>query len=192
MGAIRCDRTTLLALKRADPRFIRERFNVVLERLVCELRGLPCIPLEEASPDRKSIMASRSFGRPVETRDELAEAVATFTARAAEKLRGQGLAAGRIIVFVHTNRFRADEPQHQAVQPVGLPMATADTGALIAAAKRGLGAIYRPGYRYKKAGILLLDLVAAASVQGSLFDAADTALGGRYARDRCAEPALCP
>ena len=68
-----------LALKRADPRFIRERFNVVLERLVLELRGMPCIALEEVTPDRKSIMASRSFGRTVETRQELEEAVATFT-----------------------------------------------------------------------------------------------------------------
>ena len=61
-----------------------------------ELRGVACITLEEAPPDRKSIMASRSFGRTVETRQELEVTVATFTSRAAEKLRGQGLAAGRI------------------------------------------------------------------------------------------------
>ena len=106
--------TTPLALKQSDPRFIRERFNVVLERLVLELRGVPCISLEEAPPDRKSIMASRSFGRTVETREELEEAVATYTSRAAEKLRGQGLAANRIVVFAHTNRFRPDDPQYGA------------------------------------------------------------------------------
>ena len=140
--------TTPLALKQADPRFIRKRFNVVLERLVLELRGVACISLEEAPPDRKSIMASRSFGRTVETHAELQEAVATYTTRAAEKLRGQGLAAGRIVVFAHTNRFRLDDPQYDAVQGVSLPVATADTGKLIAAARRGLGAIYRHGYRY--------------------------------------------
>jgi DNA polymerase V len=186
--------TTPLALKQADPRFIRERFNVVLERLVLELRGVPCISLEEAPPDRKSIMASRSFGRTVETRAELEEAVATYTSRAAEKLRKQGLAANRITVFAHTNPFKAEEPQYTAQQPVTLPIATADTGTLIAAARRGLGAIYRPGYRYKKAGIMLLDLVPAATVQGALFDRPDTAqsqarmravdaLNRRYGRD---------
>src|SRR4051812_43996641 len=166
--------TTPLALKQADPRFIRERFNVVLERLVLELRGVACILLEEAPPDRKSVMASRSFGRTVDTQAELQEAVATYTTSAAEKLRRQGLAAGRIVVFAHTNRFRPDEPQYDAVQGVSLPVATADTGKLITAARRGLGAIYRHGYRYKKVGILLLDLVPAVAVQGDLFDAADT------------------
>jgi DNA polymerase V len=185
---------TPLALKQADPRFIRERFNVVLERLVQELRGVPCISLEEAPPDRKSIMASRSFGRAVETRDELEEAVATYTSRAAEKLRGQGLAANRITVFAHTNRFKPEERQYAAQQPVTLPVATSDTGKLIAAAKRGLSAIWRPGYRYKKAGVMLLDLVPAASVHGALFDAPDTprsrarmraldALNRRFGRD---------
>ena len=113
--------TSPLALKQSDPRFIRERFNVVLERLVLELRGIACMSLEEAPPDRKSIMASRSFGRTVESREELEEAVAAYTSRAAEKLRGQGLAAGRITVFAHTNRFRPDEPQYEGVQPVDAP-----------------------------------------------------------------------
>ena len=186
--------TTPLALKQTDPRFIRERFSVVLERLVLELRGVPCISLEEAPPDRKSIMASRSFGRTVETREELEEAVATYTSRAAEKLRGQGLAATRITVFALTNRFKPGDPQYAGQQPVTLPVATSDTGKLIAAARRGLGAIWRPGYRYKKAGIMLLDLVPPASVQGALFDRPDTprsrarmramdALNRRYGRD---------
>ena len=166
--------TTPLMLKRADPRFIHERFSVVLERLVQELRGVPCISLEEAPPDRKSIMASRTFGRAIETRAELEEAVATYASRAAEKLRGQGLAANRITVFAHTNRFKPEERQYTAERAVTLAIATADTGKLIAAAKRGLGAIWRPGYRYKKAGIMLLDLVPAASVQDALFDRPDT------------------
>jgi DNA polymerase V len=105
----------------------------------------------------------------------LEEAVAAYTSHAAEKLRGQGLAANRITVFAHTNRFKPEDAQYAAQQPVTLPVASADTGKLIAAAKRGLGAIWRPGYRYKKAGIMLLDLVPAASVQGALFDRPDTA-----------------
>jgi DNA polymerase V len=103
--------TTPLALKQSDPRFIREQFTVVLERTVLELQGVPCIALEDAAPDRKSIMASRSFGGPVKSRVELEQAVATYCARAAEKLRRQQLATAHLTVFIHTNRFREDQRQ---------------------------------------------------------------------------------
>lgn len=104
---------TPLALKGADSRFIRERFSVMLERIVRELNGIPCMALEEETPDRKSIMASRSFGRAVETLPELHEAVATYTARAAEKMRRQKLATAQLMVFIRnrcgrsTWRYRA-------------------------------------------------------------------------------------
>jgi DNA polymerase V len=78
---------TPLDLKRGDPWLIRERLGVVTARLALELRGVPCLGLEHEIPDRKSIMASRSFGRPVTALAELREAVACYTARAAEKLR---------------------------------------------------------------------------------------------------------
>jgi DNA polymerase V len=164
-----------LALKRTDPRFLRERFGVVLERLVRELRGTPCLALEDAEPERKSLIVSRSFAWPVTSRQELAEAVAAFAIRAAEKMRRWALAASRLIVFAHTDRFRPAEPQYDAVQPAALPVATADTGKLIGAALRALAALYRPGFRYKKAGVIFLDLVAAGRVTGGLFDAPDSA-----------------
>ena len=167
--------TNALMLKQADPKFIRERFSVVLERTVMELCGVPCIALEEAPPDRKSIMASRSFGKMVETRQQMEEAVATYTARAAEKLRRQHLACARLVVFVQTNRFRPQDRQYAREQAVNLPVATADTAKLIAAAERGLAAIWRDGLRYKKAGVMLLDLACADTVQGGLFDAPDDA-----------------
>jgi DNA polymerase V len=162
-----------LALKRADPGFLRQHFNVVVERLVRELCGVPCLALEDAVPARKSLIVSRSFGRPVTSRQELAEAVATFTARAAEKMRRQALAVSRLMVFVHTDRFRPAEPQYDGVQPVALPVATADTGKLIGAALGALAVIYRPGLGYKKAGVMFLDLIPAANVSGGLFDAPD-------------------
>lgn len=164
-----------LALKRTDPRFLRQHFNVVVERLVRELQGVPCIALEDTAPDRKSLIVSRSFGQFVTVQTELAEAVATFTARAAEKMRGQGLAVARLMVFVHTDRFRPADPQYSAVQPVALPVATADTGKLIGAALRALTVLYRPGFRYKKAGVIFLDLVPAGKVMDGLFDAPDSA-----------------
>lgn len=186
--------TNPLALKRSDPRFIRERFGVVLERLVLELRGTPCITFEEAPPDRKSIMVSRSFREMIDAREELEEAVATYAARAAEKMRGESLAANRLMVFAHTNHFRPQDAQYDAVRHVAFPVATADTAKLIGAARRGLAALYRRGYRYKKAGVILLDLTPARKAQSGLFDAADStasnarmravdALNQRYGRD---------
>jgi DNA polymerase V len=179
--------TNPLMLKQADARFIRERFSVVLERTVTELRGIACIETEDAPPSRKSIMASRSFGQAVYARQEMEEAVATYTARAAVKLRRQQLAASRLVVFVMTNRFRPQDAQYSREQTVHLPVATADTGKLIAAAQRGLAAIWREGFRYKKAGVMLLELSAVATVQGGLFDRPDDA---RTKARMCAMDAL--
>lgn len=185
---------TPLQLRDADPRFIRDRFSVVMERMVLELRGIPCIDLERSRPDNKSIMASRSFGRPVESLHEMQEAVASYVSRAAEKLRRQDLAAGQLIVFVNTNRHRPQDAQYYATRPVRLPIATADTSRLVRAALHGLACVWKPGFRYKKAGVILLDLVQAGSVQGNLFTLPDSpnsqtlmaALDGlnrRYGRD---------
>jgi DNA polymerase V len=142
-------------------------------RLALELRGVPCLDLERDIPDRKSIIASRSFGRPVTTLADMREAVAAYTARAAEKLRRQHLATAHLMVFVETNRFKPDDRQHSAARAVQLPVATSDSGKLIGAALAGLKSIWRDGYRYKKAGVMLLDLHPAAAVQEGLFDKAD-------------------
>ena len=108
--------------------------SVVMERMVYELQGFPCISLEHAPPDRKMIIASRSFGQRVSTRHELEEAVTTFTGRAAEKLRRQALACGRLAVFVTTDEHRPRDPQYAAERAHNLPVATADTGKLNRAA----------------------------------------------------------
>jgi DNA polymerase V len=164
---------TPLDLKRGDPWLIRERLPVVTMRLALGLRGVPCLDLERDVPDRKSIMASRSFGRPVTRVAELREAVASYAARAAEKLCRQNLATANLMVFVETNRFKPDEAQHHAARTVHLPVATSDSGKLIGAVLAGLKSIGRGGYRYKKAGVMLLDLHPAAMVQEGLFDKAD-------------------
>lgn len=130
--------------------------------------------LDEGTPDRKSIMASRSFGRPVTTFQELREAVSSYASRAAEKMRRQHLATAHLVVFVQTNRFKPDEPQYDASRAVRLPVATADTGRLLKAAGHALKAIWRPGFSYKKAGVILLDLSPASRVQGDLWDQPDS------------------
>jgi DNA polymerase V len=162
-----------LDLKRADPRFIRQRFSVVMERMVHELRGVACMPLEEIVPDRKNIMCSRSFGRPIEARPEMEEAVSTYAARAAEKMRRQKLAAPSLMVFLETNSFRPQDAQYHASRILSLPVASADTGKIIRAALAGLSAMWREGFRYKKAGVMLLDLLPASKVQSGLFDRPD-------------------
>ena len=167
--------STPLKLRDADPRFVRGHFSVVMERVVYELRGMPCIGLEEVTPDRKSIVSSRSFGRPVTQPAELAEAVRVYTSRAAYKARRQGLAVAAIGVFVETNRFKPELPQYNATRSMRLSVATADTGRLIKAALRLLAMIYRPGFTYKKAGVMFLDLVPAGQVQAALFERPDDA-----------------
>jgi DNA polymerase V len=114
------------------------------------MQGIPCIELEEAPPDRKTIMASRSFGRMVTERRGMEEAVASYAARAAEKMRRQQLAAGRLMVFVQTNAFRPQDSQYARERMVTLPIATADTGTIIAAAQRGLAAIWPPASTTRK------------------------------------------
>ena len=164
---------TPLALRQADPKFVRLRTSVVMERMVLELQGVPCLSLEDAPADKKMILASRSFGRRVTTRRELEEAVTTFTARAAEKLRRQDLACGRVTTFAHTDRHRPQDRQYAAERSVSLAVASADTGKLNRAAVLALDAIWRPGFEYKKAGIMMTDLRLAREVQGGLFDRPD-------------------
>jgi DNA polymerase V len=94
------------------------------------------------------------------------EAVASYTARAAEKLRRQRLATAHLMVFIETNRFGPDDAQRCASRPVHLPVATSDSGKLIGAALAGLTSMWRDGDRYEKAGVVLLDLHPAAAVQG--------------------------
>ncbi len=189
--------TTPLELRAADVQWIRSEFSVVMERMVLELRGIPCIEFEHETPDRKSIMASRSFGRPVETFGEMQEAIATYVSRAAEKMRRQDLITTALQVFVNTNRFRTQDAQYYGQHTVHLPVGTSDTGRLIRAALHGLSCIWKDGPRYKKAGVVCLDLHRADSVQAGLFHMPDTparqdlmarldGLNSRYGRDTVA------
>jgi DNA polymerase V len=160
---------TVKQLRDADSKTLRREFSVVLERTVLELRGIACVELEEAAPNKQQIICSRTFGRYVYSLDELNEAVAGYLARAAEKLRYQGSLAGALQVFVRTNPFNPDHPQYQRGLTVPLPQATSDSVALTRAALWALKRLYKPGYAYQKAGVMLLDLSDAATPQGCLF-----------------------
>lgn len=163
-----------LDLRDSDPAWIRSRTSVVMERMVRELQGQSCLGLEDATPDRQSIMASRSFGRPVETLPDMREAVASYMSRAAEKMRRQGLVTAALTVFVTTNRFREQDEQYYGNHTVHLPVATSDTSRLLRGALHALDCIWKPGLRYKKAGVVCLGLHRADTVQGTLFHRPDS------------------
>lgn len=165
---------TPIKLRDADPSLLRDRLGVVMERMALDLRGVPCHGLVESTPANKSILASRSFGRAVTERCELEQAVSTHTERAAEKLRRQKLSASVLSVFVTTNPFKPQEKQYRASHAVRLPVATADTAVLLDAAMRAVGKIWKGGYRYKKAGVELLEISPAAVVQGDLWSKPDS------------------
>lgn len=173
---------TAADLRHADSKRIRECFSVVLERTVCELKGTSCVAWEHEPPAKQQIIASRSFGAPVWTLEELREPVHLHINRAAEKLRAQGSCAGRVGVWIETNRFRPQDAQYSPSYVASLPTATDDTAILSAWASRVLKAIWRPGYRYVKAGVVLDGLRPKAMAQGVLFDAMPPGEDERRAR----------
>lgn len=163
---------TALQLRQADVQWIRTHMGVVGMRLVAELRGRSCLDLEACPAPKQGITCSRAFGRSVSTLAEMEEAVSSYVSRAAEKLRGEGLAATVLTVFLMTNEF-TDEPQYRNSVTCSLSVGTDTTSELIRAALRGLRTIYRDGYRYKKAGVMFTALVPASQVQPDLFDHQD-------------------
>ncbi len=163
---------TVLDLQRADPERVRGRFGVVLEKTVRELNGTVCLDLQSVVAPRQQIMSSRSFGIPVSDLDSLRESVTLYVSRAAEKLRRQGSYAGAVQVYIRTSPFNEREPFYGNSLIVPLPVHSDDTRLLVRAALWGLKRIYKPGYRYQKAGVMLCDLVSAKGLQGDLFGAA--------------------
>lgn len=158
---------TVLQLSRLDPAMVRRRWSVVLERTVRELQGTACIDLEDAPAPKQEIACTRSFGRPVTAREDLREAITEFASRAAEKLRRQHSHAARVLTFVRTSPFRP-EAQYSRSMTVPLRRPSADTAQIVQAALMGLDAIYRSGFKFAKAGVMLLELQAAEVDQGEL------------------------
>lgn len=161
---------TALELKRCPDEWVRKHLTIRGLRLVWELRGMPCLPLEVFEKPRKGLCCSRSFGRPVTTIEDLGEALAMHCARGGEKLRRQRLAASHLTIFISTSRFRQNPDEiYSAAVSWRLPFPTSYTPALSAAARELLGRIYKAGFVYHKAGVLLTDIVADAERQQSLM-----------------------
>lgn len=153
---------------------VKEIFNIPGERTWRELNGTPCVMDEYQEPDRKQICTSRSFSQMIENEEKLEEAVSAFVTIAAQKLREQNGFASSVTVFLQTNRFRDDLPQHFGSTIVSLDEPLNDTMSLCRAAIEGLHKIFRNGYKYKRAGILFPEIVRAENVVHSLFVEDDT------------------
>jgi len=161
---------TVLDLADTDIRFIRKHFNVVLERTVRELRGEPCLELEEFAPVKQEIVCSRSFGERVTEYDAMRQAICSYASRAAEKLRGEHQYCRFISAFVKTSPFALNEPYYGNSASVKLLTPTQDSRDIIAAATRCLDAIWKDGHRYQKAGVMLGDFFSQGVAQLNLFD----------------------
>lgn len=156
-------------LKTQNLAWVKKTFNRCMEQTVLELRGIPCFELGEEDIPRQRIMVSRSFSQKVTSLDILKKAVARHVTRAAEKLRSQNSLAQSMIVFIQTSRFSISDKFYENSSIVPFETPTADTGKLIHYANQGLLSIYRPGYLYQKAGIILIDLMDKDSGIQDLF-----------------------
>ncbi|EPO5350336.1 Y-family DNA polymerase [Klebsiella grimontii] len=161
---------TVLKLADTDIRFIRKHFNVVLERTVRELRGEPCLGLEEFAPVKQEIVCSRSFGGRITEYHEMRQAICSYASRAAEKLRGEHQYCRFISAFVKTSPFALNEPYYGNSASVKLLTPTQDSRDIITAATKCLDAIWRDGHRYQKAGVMLGDFYSQGVAQLNLFD----------------------
>ncbi|REG85625.1 translesion error-prone DNA polymerase V subunit UmuC [Marinomonas pollencensis] len=160
---------TALDLANADAKSIRNEFSVVLERTIRELNGVSCLELEGLQPTKQQIICSRSFGYKVTDKQELREAVAKYTTRAAEKLRGERRLCGVVSVFIRTSPHIKNEPFYGKTLSVELPNPTDDTRDLLDVSNEIFQRIWRAGFRYMKAGVMLADFYEHGVSQPDLF-----------------------
>ncbi len=160
---------TVKDLRDTEPASMRQRFSVVLERTVWELRGVSCLELDDIAADKKQIISSRSFGKAVYSLDDLKEAITLYVGIAAAKLRKQGCVAEGIQVSIRSNRHKETDTQYMHSIVVPLTEPTDDTLRLIDSAVKALKNIYKPRVAYAKAGIVLVGIMPKNAVQRGLF-----------------------
>ncbi len=151
-----------------DRSWIRKKMGVIGEKIQLELKGVSCIDLELLPTPKKSCCVSRSFGSPVEEIQEMEESIANYGSRVSEKIREEGLVAELMSVFVLTNHFNKKESQYSNSIKLHLDYPTNNTTLIVKKAIEGIRKIYKKGYRYKKAGIILYELNDSLSVRGLL------------------------
>ncbi|MFP5040490.1 Y-family DNA polymerase [Parasediminibacterium sp. JCM 36343] len=153
--------------------WVRTNMSVVGLRMLTELKGIPCIDWELEAPAKKGICTARSFGKLLSNKQDIAEALANYTHSCAVKLRNQKSCTSLINVFIQTNTHRTADKQYFNSISIPLNVATNTSNELIKFAMWGLDKIYRPGYNFKKVGVMMLNLIPETQVQGGLFDTAN-------------------
>ena len=153
--------------------WVRQQMTVVGERTWKELNCEPCINMEQIAPPKKQICTSRAFGQTITEIEGLEEAVSSFASICAGKLRKQKSCAQSLMVFIHTNNFREDLPQYFQNCVLKLPVPTNNTPEIVHYALAALRNIYRKGYFFKKAGVIIMDIVPDSAIQQNIFDAVD-------------------
>ena len=145
-------------LKNKSNTWIKKSSNVLGSRTAMELRGISCIDLEKTKSKRKSCVVSRSFGQRVEKYQELKEAVASYCLNASEKIRSESLITKSITVFIRTSPFQSRFGYYSNSKTIDFPIATSDSIEIVKTALTALESIFKNGYRYQKAGVLLSGL----------------------------------
>ena len=161
---------TAKKLKYLDLFWAKSNMTIVGEKMVKELRGEECFALHQSRPDKKSICTSRTFGHMISDFENLSSSIAMYATRCAEKLRYQGGCARYAHVFIQTNPYRKELRQYIQSKMVKFPVATNNTSEIIKLISVALEDIYKKGYQYKKAGVVLGGIIKKNEVQGDLFD----------------------
>jgi len=160
---------TAMDLAKADPWMLRQKFSVVIEKTARELAGTSCMELGEAEPPKQEICCSRMFGTRLTQIEPIKEAVATYTQRAAEKLRAQNSLCKKIRVSIRTGMFNPEEAKYANGALVELPYPTNDVRLMTKAATEAVNRLFRPGFKYSKAEVLLMDLRQPGEFTDDLF-----------------------
>lgn len=156
-------------LAKADPSMLRRKFSVVMEKTARELAGTPCLELDEPDPPKQEICCSRMFGNRLTELAPIQEAVATYMMRASEKLRAQQSLCKKIRVSIRTGMFNPDEAKYANGMVVDLPYPTDDVRLLTRAATEAVSQVFRAGFNYSKAEVLLLNLCQPGEYTDDLF-----------------------
>ncbi len=157
-------------LLQAPEEWVRREMSVVGQRTLNELRGIPCVEMENIPTTKKNICVARGFGQLLKEKAEVQEALSNYVCLIGEKLRKQKICTQQLHVFVQTNIHRSQDKQYFRSVNLRLLVATNDTAELLNHANKGLDHIYLAGYNYHKAGCMALELVPETQVQLGIFD----------------------
>ena len=150
--------------------WIKKKFSIVVLRIAKELKGIKCLDIESQHKTKKNICTSRSFGNPTSDYSTIKEALSTFAVRCCEKLRKQKTSTSELRIFIYTNPFNPKHKQYYGTKKIKLERATNDNQIIVHEVIKGLQKIYKKGYIYKKAGVIVGNITQENQVQLNLFD----------------------